>query len=444
MKTQLIKFNGDGKLLYTPVKGVQGVHIYLDFFAGSLNDPKGKLGVAHFCEHILAGFDTTNLKKEERCSLVRKFQGFNASTSREMMRFYIYTVKNHFMEALDLLTDPFANVVIEKTDFERERKVILDEVATRIKTNGREANNLYNTQAVKEAHYNNQIESPAGTCETVEKITIKDIRSFMEKYFTLSNLIITVAGNISKKEVMKGIKKFIIPRIKEKGEVGFRPRDLKKDIMCGPKMMIGQCMEKDKAYIEFNYKVDYQPFTGKIEDTDYCRAILSSCLSEIIFKKLRLDNGLCYACSSRVKSAHRLRRLEDIIECAQGSLDRIIEEYLKHLQALPKDLDKAQFEKFKQKICESENYDIDRLFQIANGALEAYDMFEILNYDKVKEYDMKRFSSVKYEEVNSLYKSLFKNLPQIMLFSSDEKHHTKEFERQLYSKLKEILKEKNK
>ena len=444
MKTQLLKFNGGGKVLYTRVRGIQGVHIYFDFAAGSFNDPKGKLGLSHFCEHVLGGFPTTYFTREERWSKARMFQGFNAATSRNSMRFFVYTVGQHFMEALDFLTDPFANLIIDKNDFEKERQIIFDEIATLFKSNGREAGYAYNRDAVRQANINRQTASPAGTVESVSRITINDVKKFIDKYFRLNNLIITIAGNVSKKEVVKGIKKYILPRIKEGGEVGFLPRELKKDIVLPAKMIFGDCVEKGKSYIEFNYKIDFKPFTGKIEDSDYCRGILTSCLRENMFEKLRLDKGLCYECCSVIKRTLRVRRLEDIIECAAEKFDKVIETYLSYLESLPENLDRKQFEKFKQKICECENYDVDKLFQIAEGSVAAYDCFKMIDYLKVKKYDLHRYSTVSYEEVNTLYKSLFKNLPQIIIISEDEKYKTKEFEKEIYSKIKEIINKKNK
>ncbi|MBO5395028.1 MAG: insulinase family protein [Clostridia bacterium] len=440
MKTQLIKLKGGAKLLYVPVKGVQGLHVYLDFNAGAYNDPKGKLGVAHFCEHILAGFDTKSRTKEERWSILRKFQGFNATTGREKMMFYIFTVKNHFRQALDLLTDPFANVLIEPDEFEREKKVILDEIATRVKTNGRAAFYAYNSCGVKEEHINRQIESPAGTKESVEKIEISDIHQFMDKYFTLNNMLMIVAGNIGKKELVKATKDFVLTRFKEGGEIGFRERDVLCDVTSKNKYIYLKNQEKGKSLIELHYPIDFRPCTGKIENNDYCRPILSQYLREQMFKALRLDNGLCYGCSSAVKRKYGMRKLIDSIECAEENLDRIIEEYLKYVASLPSDMDRTQFEKFKNKICESANYDVENLFQTSGNAQDFYERFGILNHDKVKKYDMHRFATVSYDEVNSLYKQVYSKLPQIIVVSSDEKYSTKEFEKDLFKKIKKAEK----
>ena len=439
MTTELIEIGGS-KVLYTPIKSVQGVHIYFEFAAGSFNDPKGKLGVAHFCEHILAGFATTNKTQEQRWSERRRYQGGNASTSCSMMRFYLFTIAKHFTEAMDFLTDPFANVIISEEEFERERKVISDEIVTRVKTNSMEAWVQYNQKVVKEPHFNRQHSYPAGSVESLNKITIDDVKEYIKKYLNLDNLIISIVGNVSKKEVIKAIKDFVLPRFGKNGECGFLTKNLDHNIMAPAKLIHAPAVEQGKSLIQFYYEIDFKPFSGKMEEGDYRRGIISKYLSEHMFELLRLNNGLCYSCSSRVRRENRVCAVCDSIQCAEENLDRVVEEYLNHLHTLPVDMDRAAFEKFKQQICENENYDVLNLLQISDRVYDAYDSFKLLDYKKVIKYNMKRYASVTYDEVNELYKKLFLKKPIVVIISNNEKYRDKEFEKELYKKIKKATK----
>ena len=53
MKTKILNLKNNVKLIHTYTKDVNGVEMEFTFKAGSLNDPKGKEGLAHFCEHAL-------------------------------------------------------------------------------------------------------------------------------------------------------------------------------------------------------------------------------------------------------------------------------------------------------------------------------------------------------------------------------------------------------
>ena len=104
MKTQLINLKGGAKLLFNRQTEINGINIEFNFKAGALNDPMGKLGVAHFCEHALCDFANAKMTKKERASYARKFQYRNAFTSREVMGFIIRTVEEDFEDAVDFIS----------------------------------------------------------------------------------------------------------------------------------------------------------------------------------------------------------------------------------------------------------------------------------------------------------------------------------------------------
>ena len=53
-------------------KDIKGIIFQLNFYAGALNDPKGKAGLAHFCEHALMSFSTKNHTRKERNDNLKK------------------------------------------------------------------------------------------------------------------------------------------------------------------------------------------------------------------------------------------------------------------------------------------------------------------------------------------------------------------------------------
>ena len=101
MKTQIINLKGGAKLLFNRQTEINGICLEFTFKAGSLNDPMGKLGVAHFCEHALCDFANAKMTKKERSSYSRKFQYRNAYTSNSNMGFSIRTVDEDFEDAVD-------------------------------------------------------------------------------------------------------------------------------------------------------------------------------------------------------------------------------------------------------------------------------------------------------------------------------------------------------
>lgn len=127
MKTKVLNLKNNIRLIYTYVKDVNGVDVQLCFKAGALNDPKGKSGLAHFCEHALSSaFSTEKHSRNERRYLKNKYSYSNASTSASYVKFFLQVAHDKFEEAFDLMTETFYSLKYIPDEFESERKIIYD------------------------------------------------------------------------------------------------------------------------------------------------------------------------------------------------------------------------------------------------------------------------------------------------------------------------------
>lgn len=437
MKTKLIKLPHGGKILYTPITEVNGIQCEMHFGCGSWNDEEGKGGTAHFAEHVLAGFPTSKHTKEQRFEKGRTFHFCNAATGKKDMFFYFTTIKNHFDEAIDYITETFNDLVITEEDFEKERNVILDEIRTRVKMNYDEYFLKVKAQISTQENMNRSV-CIAGTAESVKKLTIDDIKTFIDKYITLDNFVMNVAGNISKKQLMKAVKKYIIPRLKKEGEKPFSIKDVQQNYWIEQQAIVNKSVEQGKAMLLFLYPLRFAPYTGNILDQDYCRRIVSPFLRKQMHEKLRIEGGLCYSCSSFVFPDDAMFVCEDTIEVAEENLDKLIDQYLDYLKCLPKDLDPEFFEREKRKIVEGENLDFDRLVSINSMAFRFFDDFGLLYGSKYRDYDIEQIQKITYQQANQLYKSIYTKKPFIVIYSNDEKYMDKKTTNKIYAKIKKI------
>ena len=198
---------GNGlKVVAIPLNNNSNV-ITTDIFynVGSRDEIMGKSGIAHMLEHL--NFKSTkNLKAGEFDNIVKGFGGVNnASTGFDYTHYYIKSSKKNLSKSLELYADLMENLTLKDEEFQPERDVVAEE--RRWRTDNSPMGYLYfklfnNTFTYHPYHW-----TPIGFMNDIQNWTIEDIRDFHSKYYTPSNAIVIVAGDIDHKEVFKEVKK---------------------------------------------------------------------------------------------------------------------------------------------------------------------------------------------------------------------------------------------
>ena len=92
--------------------------------AGSRNEAKDEEGLAHFCEHMT--FKGT--KRRSSVQIINAIEGvggeLNAFTNKEDTVFYASITRDHFRQAVDVLTDIVFNSQFPQSEIEKEREVV--------------------------------------------------------------------------------------------------------------------------------------------------------------------------------------------------------------------------------------------------------------------------------------------------------------------------------
>lgn len=418
METKLFELKGGAKLLFTYVDAVEGVSINFAFQAGAINDPIDKLGVAHFCEHAVCGFPTAKETREERWSHARKFNYRNAYTSINDICFIMDVVEEDFDEAIDFITEPFASLKITKEEFEKEYNVINDEIKTRVKLNDRQVYIIDRTQVIKDDHYNRLIASPAGTTESLSKITMKDLKKFISSYLTLNNLVISISGKIDEEKVVSVIKKYI-EKIPVSNVFGYDEHNQDINAPCSH---YAYPDEKDKALIKLSYFMEKIPFSHEKPKIIYVAKIISSIMNEQAFQFFREENELCYSCQAFCYIDYDNLVCGIKVACQEENISKVIEKYGEFIEKMNKELDKDIFEKQKRRIINLINFGHIDLSSICSCALQVYYEEEKMYGDKFNKDYKDKMRDVTYDEASDLYKKLFRCLPHVTILSKDEKY----------------------
>ena len=195
------------QIVVIPMKNGSNV-VSTDIFykVGSRNEVMGKSGIAHMLEHL--NFKSTkNLKAGEFDEIVKGFGGVNnASTSFDFTHYYIKSSSKNMGKSLKLFADLMENLTLKDKEFQPERDVVAEERRWRTDNNpmGYLQYRLFNNAYIYHPYH----WTPIGFTDDIKNWTIKDIRDFHSTYYQPKNAIVVLAGDISKENAFKLVKKY--------------------------------------------------------------------------------------------------------------------------------------------------------------------------------------------------------------------------------------------
>lgn len=184
---------------------VRSVAIGIWVKAGSAFERDEEWGISHFIEHMLFKGTPTRTARMIAEQFDRIGGDINAYTSKELTCYTTTVLDYHAEEAMDILADMFFHSVFDEKEMQREKTVILDEIASVEDTPDDDVDERL-WSVMYPSH-------PIGRSIGGEKTTInrfdKDmIKRYMDEHYIPHNIVISVAGNYDDKLIDKIIKHF--------------------------------------------------------------------------------------------------------------------------------------------------------------------------------------------------------------------------------------------
>lgn len=177
-------------IILEPLPHVHSVSMGVWVRVGSAHERAAECGVSHFLEHMLfKGTPTRNA--HDIAEAIEKHGGhMNAYTSRDYTCIYAKVLSPDAAEAVDVLGDVVLHSIL--CDFEKERAVILEEIASCEDVPDDRIHDLFN-QYLWPAH---SLGRPvAGTQESVRGLTPAGMEVFYRKNYCPANMVFAAAGN---------------------------------------------------------------------------------------------------------------------------------------------------------------------------------------------------------------------------------------------------------
>ncbi|MAF59499.1 MAG: pitrilysin family protein [Candidatus Pacebacteria bacterium] len=254
--------------------------------AGSRHEEMEISGIAHFLEHMFfkgaKKFPTPKSVSESVDAVGGKF---NAFTGKEQVGYYVKTGKVNLDISLDVLSDMLLHAKFPPEEIEKERGVILEEMA------------MYQDTPTYQIMWD--IESlifgdqplgrdQIGTKEFIKSVRQQDFRNYMNDLYVPKNIVITIAGAVDEKDIDKAEKYFQFEDgDKNREHVSFDPDLAKKKY---------SIREKNTEQYHINFGV--RAMSEQSEEYPTLRvlaAILGGNMSARMFQNVREEKGLSYS-----------------------------------------------------------------------------------------------------------------------------------------------------
>lgn len=182
--------------------------VRFDFLAGvgSGYDPPTKEGLFHFFEHI-AFKGTEQLVLAELESFRRRnILTWGASTGRIITKYYAEAVLHKQERVLNFLWDIYLRSSIPPTELEKEREIILNEIA---RNDDDDAHLAYCALWESLWRENPLRNYGTGTRETVNTIAREDLLSAQDLWYIPANTTIIATGNVIHEDILAHAKNFL-------------------------------------------------------------------------------------------------------------------------------------------------------------------------------------------------------------------------------------------
>ncbi len=160
--------------------------------AGSALESEDVSGASHFLEHLLFN-GTTKMSQEELYDAVDRIGGYNnAHTSEDFTAFTMLVPAEAAKAGLEIQAAMLFDSSLPPDKFEKERKIVLEELAKDLARPGEESDRLLREALSPRTPWGRPV---IGTEASLEGLTLDRIRSYYERQYVPNNMALVVIGD---------------------------------------------------------------------------------------------------------------------------------------------------------------------------------------------------------------------------------------------------------
>lgn len=265
------------------MKEIETISICFSVGAGSRMESAQQNGISHFLEHMaFKGTDTRSAQQ-----IAEEFDSIggylNAYTSRETTVYYAKVLKEDKEKSFDIIADIVQNSVFDEAEMEKERQVILQEIAE----NNDDPDDLVHDYFQEQAFPNQPIgRSILGTEELVSNFGRNDLVDYINSKYLAKDVVLSVVGNIEHQEVLDLSVKYF-SKIKDGNNPSAEKAIYSGGFSIKPK-------ELEQAHILIGFP-GFSYHDAEFYPNILLGAVLGGGMSSRLFQEVREKRGLAYS-----------------------------------------------------------------------------------------------------------------------------------------------------
>jgi predicted Zn-dependent peptidase len=402
----MIKYILDNKikLIYEQKTGAL-TSFCIGFNAGALEEEGVRYGVAHAVEHMVYK-GTKNRSEAEINNLSDEIFGFsNAMTNYPYTIYYGTVGSEDFHKGFELMSDIVMNPIFPESGFQEEMKVIEEELKDWKEDFEQHCEDILLSNAFSNRRIKELI---IGNKESIESITLKDIRNFYDSYYCPENCVISVVSSHSYEEVLSIVENCM-------GEWNKNFKGLKKVEYetNRPGLYRAENSGAEGAKIQYVYSI-HDLSEAEIKMLSVFNLILGDGSSSILFDTIRNQRGLAYEVYSTIKNERGIKLFTISVSTSKKHIEKVI-----HLideciaKMINNKYEMKKFEKAAKSYKLKQEFLMERSVELSKRLTTYELMFQ--SCDKVYD-DLKIESSCDFGKINELLHKVFKE-PTIQVLS---------------------------
>jgi predicted Zn-dependent peptidase len=333
-------------------------------------------GICHFLEHMIFKGTKTRTANDISKTIEENGGYINAWTSKEKTCFYTKMLFNDVNISIDILSDIILNSTFEEKELIKEKSVVKEE----IDQSQDDPEDLVYELFMQNTYKNYSLGLPIlGTKNNVSSFTNKDLSNLIQDYYTASNMVVCICGNLKDKEAIlakleSSLKSLPTKNIENKHkEAIFQP---------SVNTLVKKELNQAQIIYGFNYPNYYADnkdfFTAKL-----INVILGVGMSSRLFQEIREKQGLVYSIDSTYATYHNTGFLAIQAGCNVDSLPKINHSINQEILKLQTDkITEAEINKAKKLMVSSLYMSLENLYSTTERLAISY-----LNHGKIESID---------------------------------------------------------
>jgi predicted Zn-dependent peptidase len=307
--------------------------------AGSRYERDEEAGLSHFLEHMLFKGASRRPTAREIAEAIESVGGMhNAATDREVTVYYAKVPHTAVYETIDILADMVRDPVMDPAELEKERNVILEELASVEDSPAELVGILADETLWPHQPLGRNV---GGTPASVQALPLSAVNKYLRAQYVPSNIVLVVAGNIDEHEIEAAVAHFL-------GDMpGGAPGAWFPAESRGGASRVAV---RDKATEQANLCLSYPSVSLHHPDrfaVDLLSTVLGEGMSSRLFLELREERALVYDVHSYPSEFRDTGSFTIFSGCdpenARVTVEAVLEETAKLLRDLPaKELAKAK------------------------------------------------------------------------------------------------------